>query len=156
MSDPGQTSIEVLREMVRLAENRRAEEFESLERMNKYNFALVGFSGSFLALLLTVHAARSVVQAAGLFLLISILTSLMALQPRIVKGGVLTIDDDVEAVKHGHILNFHAYLLDVAEFTDQAGQHAAIVAKEKKRLTIFAAIFLAIALLVTYALIAYA
>jgi hypothetical protein len=36
----------VLREMVRLAENRRTEALEMIERINRYNLAIIAFSGA--------------------------------------------------------------------------------------------------------------
>lgn len=69
---PANTHTDVLREMVRLAEARRTEELQMMERVNHYNLALIAFSGSFLSLLVTAHFANVVVIIAGCILLISI------------------------------------------------------------------------------------
>lgn len=148
--------IAVLREMVRLAENRRNEEFEHIERVNRYNLALIAFAGSFLSLLVTVKLAVVIVQIAGAFLLLSIVFSLLAIMPRKMKGGTLVVEDDVKIIRSGHTLDLQEYLLSTAELTDRAAANAAIFSKIKKWLTLFSVFFLAISLATAYYLHAYA
>lgn len=148
--------IDVLREMIRIAEGRRVEMLETLERINKYNLAIVAFSASFLSLLVTATFDVLIVQCAGIPLLLSIFVSLFAVRPKAIHGASLVIDEDVEILKKGTHLDYREYLLLVAELTDAAGSHLNKRTSEKKRLTIFSAILLALALITTYSLYAYA
>jgi len=150
------TDIDILREMVRLAENRRTEELEHIDRVNRYNLALIAFSGSFLSLLVSTHFEPTVVRLAGFFLCLSILSSLIALRPRKLKGGAIVIDEDVQALRSGQSLQLHSYLLDLADLTERAASSANIFSRDKKRWTIYSAILLAISLISTYILYAYA
>ncbi|MEN9561174.1 MAG: hypothetical protein RIQ56_447, partial [Candidatus Parcubacteria bacterium] len=124
-----QTDIEVLKEMVRLAENRRTEEFRAIERLNQYNLALIAFSGAFLSLLVTANFEVLTVQLSGLALLISISISLLTIRPRTLKGAVLTVDEDVRAIQRGEKLLLNDYLIETAYLLDsaasKAGQRAA-------------------------------
>lgn len=147
--------IEVLREMIRLAENRREEEMQMLEKMNQYNLALVGFAGGFLSLLVTAPFPDYTVRIAGAFLMLSILLSLLSIRPRRV-GAALVIEDDIQLIKTKHATNLYEYLLQTAELTDQTASNLNTLLMRKKNVTIFSAIFLAIALLVTYTMYAYA
>ncbi len=150
------TDIDVLREMVRLAENRRAEMNESLERINRYNLALVAFSAGFLSLLVTVSFNLFIVQASGLLLLFSIFFSLLAIRPRTLKGVTLMIDQDVDILKKNIHIELREYLLVTAELTDVAATKINERGAEKKRFTILSAVSLALALITTYILYAYA
>ncbi len=93
--------IEVIKEMVRLAEQRRAEELHRMEKLNNYNLALIAFSGSFLSLLVTANFALTVLRIGGFILLLSILSSLFAIRPRIIRGGSIVIDEDVQSLRAG-------------------------------------------------------
>ena len=148
--------IDVLREMVRLAENRRNEEFAHIERVNRYNLALIAFSGSFLSLLITASFPKQTVGIVGAFLIISIIFSLIAIRPRTLKNGVLIIEDDIQNLRSGQRVSLYDYLLETAEFTEQAANSATMLSHTKKRLTIFSALFLALALAATYYLYVYA
>jgi hypothetical protein len=149
------TDIEVLREMVRLAENRRAETRDSLERIIKYNLALIAFSASFLSLLVTASFDIFIVQTAGLLLLISILLSLFAVRPKVLQTSII-IDQDIELIKKNVHLDLKEYVLCVAELTEAAATNLNNRAAERKRYTIASAVSLALALLITYTLYAYA
>ena len=81
--------------MVRIAESRRDEELAHIERVNRYNLALIAFSGSFMSLLVTAGFSFLVVRIAGIFLIASIACSLFALKPR-KTAAALVIDDDVK------------------------------------------------------------
>jgi hypothetical protein len=148
--------ITVLREMVRLAENRRKEELEQIERVNRYNLALIAFSGSFLSLLVTAKFPILTVQISGFFLGFSVVASLIALRPRVIRGGTLVIDEDVAALREGKDLTLSDYLLVTSDLTDKAGTSAAALSHQKKWWTQAAAICLALALALTYYLYAYA
>lgn len=148
--------IEVLREMVRLAENRRTEMFDSIEKVNKYNLAIIAFSAGFLSLLVSAQLDLLLVRIAGASLLFSILLSLFAVRPKTILGASLMINDDVELLKKGIAIQTNEYLLLVAELTDVAATNLNARAKEKKILTILSAIFLAFALFSSYILYAYA
>jgi hypothetical protein len=147
--------IELLREMVRLAENRRTETRESLERVVKYNLALIAFSASFLSLLVTASFDILIVQVAGLLLIISILLSLFAVHPKSLQSTV-SVDQDIEAIKNGSNFDLHEYMLAVAELTEVTASNFNKRGSERKRYTIISAISLALALLITYSMYAYA
>jgi hypothetical protein len=153
---PIHTDVEVLREMIRLAENRRNEELAAIEGVNKYNLALIGFAGGFLSLLVTATFPKIIVQVTGFFLLLCIGTSFLTIRPRILKNGSLKIDSDVMAVRNGAVLPYKDYLLAVGDLTNLAATAAKQLALIKRRLTIISAIFLACALLSTYILYSYA
>jgi hypothetical protein len=148
--------IDVLREMVRLAENRRAEMLDAIEKVNKYNLALIAFSAGFLSLLVTVSFNIFIVRLAGGLLLLSIIFSLFAVRPKRIRGVTLMINDDVDLLKQGIEMDLKEYLLAVAELTDVAASTLNNRAKEKKTLTILSAISLALALSSSYILYAYA
>ncbi len=149
--------IAVLREMLRLAEKRRSEELELMERINKYNLALIAFAGAFLSLLVSRDFPRLVVQVSGALLLMSIFVSLFTVRPQLLKGaGALSIEDDVLLLKKNNTLTLKQYLLDSAELTDRAATSIAILTVEKKRWTILSAFFLVLALCSTYTLYSYA
>jgi len=149
--------IDVLREMVRLAENRRAEALSALEKMNKYNLAIVAFAGSFLSLLVTVPMSIVIIRSAGLSLITSIIFAIWSIRPhRLRGGGALDIGDDVVALKHNQTLKIKQYLLDTAEFTNISANALQSYANNKRKWTIIAAVFLAFSLLITYILAAYA
>lgn len=148
--------IDVLREMVRIAENRRTEMLDSMEKVNKYNLALIAFSAGFLSILVTLTFDIMIVRLAGGLLILSIIFSLLAVRPKIIRGVTLVISDDVETVKKGVAIPLEKYLLAVAELTDVAASNLNTRAKEKKTLTIFSAVFLALALFSSYILYAYA
>ncbi len=144
--------IDVLREMVRIAEKRRDEEMKMIERINQHNLALIAFAGSFLSLLITTKLSVVIVCFAGCLLLISVFLSLWAVLPQTLKG-VLTIKDDVRILRRGEEkIHIHTYLLDVAELTEHTADAAAELTRKKKWKTIWAGIFLALSLLATYTL----
>lgn len=91
--------INVLREMVRLAENRRSEALDTTERMDKYNLALIAFAGSFLSLLLSVDISISILQISGANLIVAILISLFAVRPQRILGGSPDITEDIIFMK---------------------------------------------------------
>jgi hypothetical protein len=142
--------------MVRLAENRRAEMLDAIEKVNKYNLALIAFSAGFLSLLVTVSFNIFIVRLAGGLLLLSIIFSLFAVRPKRIRGVTLMINDDVDLLKQGIEMDLKEYLLAVAELTDVAASTLNNRAKEKKTLTILSAISLALALSSSYILYAYA
>ena len=148
--------IEVLREMVRLAENRRTEMFESLERVNKYNLALIAFSATFLSVLVTASFELFIIQSAGALLIVSIFLSLFAIRPKTIHSAALKIDKDVEQIKKGQHVHLKEFLLVTAELTDNAATNINKRALEKKIFTICSALSLAFALTITYILYAYA
>ena len=150
------TDVDVLREMVRLAERRRNEELDALEKVNKYNLALIAFSGSFLSLLISTGLDVYIVRISGFALVLSILSSLSAIRPKILKGGAISIEDDVTSIKKGGNLNIQRYLVDVAELTNMAAISITKHTQEKRRWTIASASFLAFSLGITYILYAYA
>lgn len=149
--------ILVLREMVRLAENRRTEELEGIERINKYNLALIAFTGSFLSLLITTKFPTVTVLIAGGFSLLSIGLSLVTIRPRTLRGGgALSVRSDVTLMKNGEQMALRQYLLDTAELTDLAATSIGALSSVKKRLTIYSALSLAAAMVVTYTFYVYA
>ncbi len=155
-SAPGNTDIDVLREMVRLAENRRKEELENVERVNRYNLALIAFSGSFLSLLVTAKFDLKLVKFAGIFLILSIISSLWALRPRNVQGGTLLIAKDIDRFNKHEAIPLHQYLFETASLTESAATSLTILSKQKKWWTLISVILLAISLAITYYLYAYA
>lgn len=148
--------IAVLREMVRLAEDRRTEALEGLDRVNRYNLALIAFSGSFLSLLVSIQVDPDIVQIGGIGLIISIFVSLATVRPQNVPGGALEVTADVQAFRAGTPQPLRTYLIDVADLTNIAAASLNRLARVKKRGTIISAIFLAFSLAVTYILYAYA
>ncbi len=152
----GGTSVEVLREMVRLAENNRNEQLKMLDRVNQYNMAVIAFSGAFLSLLVSLKFSKITVETAGAFLLISVTLSLIALAPRHIKGGNLIIDDDVSALRSGKHLDLGPYLLETADLTEKAVVAINELGRRKRLWTIFSAVFLALALLTAYITFVYA
>ncbi len=145
-----ETDIDVLREMVRIAENRRNEELEGTEKMNRYNLALIAFAGTFLSLIVTAKLHPVILIMSGFFLSSSIICSLLAIYPRKLIGGVLAVDEDIAALQRGETLYIHAYMIDTARLTDNAAQKAGELVGIKKRWTIFAALFLASSVVCTY------
>jgi hypothetical protein len=150
------TDIEVLREMVRLAENRRSEQKEMIERIIRYNLGLIGFSGSYLSLMITVHFPLVILYPAGFFLLCSIVISLFAVRPQVLKGSTLLIKDDITEIRSGKTMQLHDFLLLTAELTENGADSFHKRAHERKNLTIISAALLAISLILTYILYAYA
>lgn len=148
--------IAVLREMVRLAEHRREEAVDMIDKINKYSLAVVAFAGSFLSLLISANLSINIVRFSGLCLVLSIIFSLIAIQPKRVKGGVLDIADDVDAIHQQKKLLLHNYLLETAALTNSAAESLQMHANNKKKWTIVAALFLALSLITTYILYAYA
>lgn len=142
--------------MVRLAELRRYEALEMIERINKYNLAIIAFAGSFLSLLATADVEIYVVRFAGVNLILSIITSLLAVRPERVKGGALDVEEDVSALRNNEKISTEQYLLDVAVLTNDAARSLQLHANAKKKGTIIAALFLAFSLIVTYILVSYA
>ncbi len=149
-------SMEVLREMIRLAEDRRAEELRDLERVNKYNLALIGFSGSFLSLLVTIDFPVNLRQIAGALLILSIIFSLLAIAPRRLFGGSILLEDDIEHLRKGQSIDQTSFFLETVTVIEGAATALTKRAREKKRLTMISAVFLATSLIITYILIAYA
>ncbi len=150
------TDIAVLREMVRLAENARSETVQSLERLNQYNLGIIAFNAGFMSFLVSNSFPMTTIRVAGIFLLISMFTSLFALSPKKIRGAVLRVDTDVRALKQGEQIDLYEFLLATAELTDRAFVILQERAKEKKFLTIFSSTFLVLALVFTYTLYAYA
>ncbi len=148
--------IAVLREMIRITENWRDEQLQTIERINQYNLALVAFSGAFLSLLITAQFSRPITEICGLCLLVSIAISLLTVRPMRMKFGAVVIDNDVEMLRNGEILGLHDYLLDVADLTNQVTHSMDRFVRVKKKWTIYSAIFLALALVSTYTLYVYA
>src|SRR3989338_4890572 len=148
--------IEVLREMVRLAENRRTEALEMIERLKKYNIALIAFAGSFLSLLITVGSSLLSLRVAGGSLVATICFSLYAVRPQRVHGGALNVASDVSSIKEQKNLLFAPYLLEVAELTNNAATTLHAFAISKQRVTTISALFLAFSLIGAYILYAYA
>ena len=144
--------IEVLREMIRVAEKRRDEELQMIERINQYNLALIGFSGSFLSLLVTVKFPIIVVIVAGALLLVSLTVSLATIRPRVLKGGAIDLRYDIDQAKDGKISSLYYYLLETADVIQEAATKAGQRSYEKKNGTIFSALFLVLALAATYTL----
>jgi hypothetical protein len=148
--------LPLIREMIRLAEDRRAEALDRLERVNKYNLALIGFAGSFLSLLVTVDFPLIVLRVAGACLIACVLTSLLNVSPKPLKGATILIDEDVEHLKRGGTFAEREYLLAIAELTERAATIISRRVHTKKHWTTLSASFLAISLLSTYILLAYA
>jgi|GEM_PF-6237398 len=144
-------NLDVLREMVRLAERRCEEELHMIERVNQYNLALIAFSAGFLSFLVANDFSKSTVGVIGASLIASFVLSLIAISPRRLKG-TLEIIEDVEAIRKRERLLLHDYLLSVAELTDTVAMNVSILVRKKKKITIYAAIFLAVALIGTYIL----
>ena len=147
-------TIEVLREMIRVAEKRKDEEFTMLERINQYNLALMAFVGGFLSLLLTADLAIEILQSAGFLLLCSICFSLWAIRPRIIKGALI-IEDDISALKNKKDISLYSYLLDEAELVERIGNAASALVIQKRWATILAGIFLVLSLCLTYTMHSY-
>lgn len=150
METPINADITVLREMVRIAENRRTEEFETVERMNKYNLALIAFCGSFLSLLFTVNVRFVTLSICGFILSLALICSFIAIFPRRIRNGALTIDEDIKLLESGKTLHLSQYLLDIAKLTDEASRQVALLVSKKKIWTIFSAALLAIAIISAY------
>ncbi len=150
------TDISVLREMVRLAENRRTEALEMIEKINKYNLAIIAFAGTFLSLLVTGDFAYLIIRLSGGCLIVSIVFALIAIRPQKVKGGALDIVDDIKMLKNNQFIRLDSYLLDIADLTNKSAASLHLVARSKKAMTISAALFLACSLFFTYTLYAYA
>ena len=146
-----EVGIAVLREMVRLSEARRSEALDAIEKVNKYNLALIAFSGSFLSLIVTSDIDQEIVRIAGAFLVASIVISLITIRPMKIKGGILVIDKDVDEIrKTGETFPLEQYLLDIADLTSRAAIAIDKVTSVKKSGTICSAFLLAFALLSTY------
>lgn len=141
--------------MIRIAEARRQEEIEDLERINKYNLALIAFSGSFLSLLVSLPFPELVQQIAGGCLIISTLCSLFAILPRKV-GGFVVIEDDILALREGKNIFTEEFLLETATIFELVANNIQAFSYKKKQWTIASACVLAFSLIVTYTLIAYA
>ncbi len=142
----------VLREMIRLAENRRNEEFQALERISQYNLALIAFSGSFLSLLITAELPKVIPMISGVFLIASVSISLIAIRPKSIIGGTLVIDRDVTALKSGQHIALSDYLLETAHLLDEANNMIGPLRRRRVKLTIISAVFLALALFSSYTL----
>jgi hypothetical protein len=152
-----QDRLAIIREMVRLAENRRTEAIGRLEKINQYNLAMIGFSGTFLSLLVTAEFPIAIVRVAGLSLIASIGVALCNISPKPLKGATLLIDEDVYALRRGEDAGpFADYLLSVADLTEAAATVIHKRASVKKRWMTMSAIFLAFSLISTYILYAYA
>ena len=151
-----ESEILVLREMIRLAERRRDEEIAHIERVNRYNLALIAFAGSFLSLLISTDVPLFTFRIVGGVLILSLLLSLVALLPRTVEGGALLIDEDVLAIRKRNVPALSAYLLETANLTEQAASRLATLSISKKKWTICSAIVLVIAIATMYVLSAYA
>lgn len=136
--------------MIRLAENRRNEEFQALERISQYNLALIAFSGSFLSLLITATLPKIVPMISGVFLIVSVSVSLFAIRPKSIAGGTLVIDKDVAAIKSGKRIALGEYLLETAALLDAANNTIGPLRRKRVKFTIASAIFLALALLSAY------
>lgn len=141
--------------MVLIAENRRHEELEELERMNKYNLALIAFAGSFLSLLVSLPFPSMVQQIAGGCLIISILCSLFAILPRKV-GGYVVIEDDILVLRKDESISSEEFFLETAAIFELVANNIQEFSYKKKRWTISSACVLALSLIITYILIAYA
>lgn len=148
--------LAVLHEMVRLAEMSRTEALNTIERINKYNLALIAFAGSFLSLLISTNIAQPIVQIAGASLIITIILCLYTIRPQRIQGGTPDITDDIQILRSKQQLILSGYLLDVAELTNNASIALQKAGSHKKRTTIVAASFLAFSLVSTYSLVAYA
>ncbi|HVW67078.1 MAG TPA: hypothetical protein VHA78_05130 [Candidatus Peribacteraceae bacterium] len=148
--------IAVLREMVRLAENRRVEQLQMMERINQYNLGIIAFSGSFLSLLITIKVPSPIFYVSGCFALLAIGTALWTIRPQTLKGGTLLIADDIASIRRGEKLSLSDFLLTTSELTEHAANAASKRAHLKKQCTIIAVFFLAISLLFAYSLYAYA
>lgn len=136
--------------MIRLAENRRNEEFQALERISQYNLALIAFSGSFLSLLITAALPKIIPMISGMFLIASVSVSLFAIRPKSIAGGTLVIDKDVAAIKSGKRIALEAYLLETASLLDAANNTIGPLRRKRVTLTIASATFLALALVSAY------
>lgn len=152
METTGHIAHEVLREMVRLAEKRRSEELEAFERLSRHNLSLIAFDAGFLSLMITMGFGKAIVAPSGLLLLFSIAFSLLSVRPRTLKGGSLSVEDDIRALRAGEDLPLREYLLETAELTERAAETIAARVAIGKRYTILSACFLALALLMTYTL----
>lgn len=148
--------VDVLREMVRLAEKRRDEALHMIERMNKYNLAIVAFAGSFLSVLVTADMPIEAVRLSGACLIASVIVSIAAVRPERIQGGALDVAEDVVAFRQGQTPSLECYLADVAELTNGAAESLQHYANRKKKWTIVAALFLALSLVSAYILAAYA
>lgn len=117
---------------------------------------MIAFDGTFLSILITNDLSSTIIRVSGAFLIASIFTSLIAVQPKRLKAGALDIVDDVTVLREGKSLDINAYLLDVAELTNNAAEDLHLTAAEKKKSTIISAVLLALSLLSTYILYGYA
>lgn len=149
-------SIEVLREMVRLAEGRRGEALDMIEKMNKYNLALIAFAGTFLSLLISTNVPLPTLRFVGAFLILTVISSLVAIRPQKIRGGAPDISDDIRLFQEGKGYPLSEYLLAVASVTNEAASELHFIADVKKKFTILAALLLAFSLLLAYILFAYA
>lgn len=143
--------IAVLREMIRLAENRRMEEHKMLENVNRYNLALIAFSAGFLSLLVTANFSKETIHIAGFMLLVSILVSLLAIAPRTFKGTIV-IYEDIEMLRKGEYFALHEYLLLTAEAVEIIGNNIDCLVGKKRNLTMISGFCLFLALLFTYSI----
>ena len=148
--------IDVLREMVRISEDARTEQLQTIEKLNQYNLAIIAFAGSFLSLLITVKVPSMIFYPSGLCALLSIATALWTIRPRILKGGSLSIEEDARDIRQNRGPSLHTFLLLTAELTQQATQLATKLALHKRKLTIIAVIFLALSMCMAYRLYGYA
>lgn len=146
----------VLREMIRIADERRTVALDMLERVNKYNLALIAFAASFLSLLVTVEFPILIVQIAGACLIVSVFVALLNVSPKPIKGATLLLDEDIAHLKRGGTFQLQEYLLAVAELTENAASVVQQRVSIKKRWTTVSASFLVFSLLGTYLLYAYA
>ncbi len=145
--------MDVLREMVRLAEKRRDEELHMLERVNQYNLGIIAFATGFLTFLFSNGFGQGTTVLDGFLLLVSIFISLFAISPRRLKA-TLIIEDDVEAISNGVVLDLKEYLLETAALTDKTASNISDLLFWKKKVTILSAATLVSALTVTYILYA--
>jgi hypothetical protein len=87
---------------------------------------------------------------------VAIVISLFAIRPQRILGGAPDIAEDIVLIKQKEQMHYPAYLLGVAEVTNNAAVALHFSASIKKRTTSFAALFLAFSLISTYILVAYA
>ena len=150
------SDIQVLREMVRLAENRRTEQLQTIEKINQYNLGVIAFSGSFLSLLITIKVSPDIFYVSGFFALLAIGVSLWTIRPQILKGSILLISDDIKALREGQSMRLYDFLLATADLTEQTANAVSERAMKKKQNTIMGVFFLAISLLFSHCMYRYA
>lgn len=147
--------LDLILQILRLAEMRRSEELQMMEWINKYNIGSMVFNGSFLSLLVTASFDSHTLQVAGFFCIISMMLSVIGIWPTVLKATLL-VEDDIAEAKKGNSMSLPQNLIATADVTTMAANNIAAYNKHKKAMAGSAIAFLATSIIVTYIRYTYA